>query len=168
MCYWFIDAHFIFTGYHGDINETYPVGKIDEDSERLIRTTRLALDEAIKICKPGALFRDIGKAMSVPPLSLPLLFSRSVRRSITTGNAYLMICSEPVARQGGCAVVRTYTGHGINDLFHCAPNVPHYAKNKAVGTMKAGMVGIGRRVIPPRDSFTDLIISARLSRLSQC
>jgi len=64
--------------------------------------------------------------------------------------------------------VRTYTGHGINDLFHCAPNVPHYAKNKAVGTMKAGMVGIGRRVIPPRDSFTDLIISARLSRLSQC
>jgi methionyl aminopeptidase len=23
-------------------------------------------------------------------------------------------------------------------LFHCAPNVPHYAKNKAVGIMKAG------------------------------
>ena len=23
-------------------------------------------------------------------------------------------------------------------LFHCAPNVPHYAKNKAVGVMKAG------------------------------
>jgi len=35
--------------------------------------------------------------------------------------------------------VRTYTGHGINDLFHTAPNIPHYAKNKAVGTMKAGM-----------------------------
>lgn len=37
-------------------------------------------------------------------------------------------------------MVRTYTGHGINDLFHTAPNIPHYAKNKAVGTMKAGMV----------------------------
>ena len=23
-------------------------------------------------------------------------------------------------------------------MFHCAPNVPHYAKNKAVGVMKAG------------------------------
>ena len=23
-------------------------------------------------------------------------------------------------------------------LFHCAPNVPHYAKNKAVGVMKPG------------------------------
>eukprot|EP01047_Picozoa_sp_COSAG01_P081187 COSAG01_NODE_16084_length_1272_cov_1.092072_2_plen_98_part_00 len=32
----------------------------------------------------------------------------------------------------------SYTGHGINDLFHTAPNVPHYAKNKAVGIMSAG------------------------------
>lgn len=47
--------------------------------------------------------------------------------------------SEPIARQNGCSVVRTYCGHGINDLFHTAPNVPHYAKNKAVGTMKPGM-----------------------------
>ena len=35
-------------------------------------------------------------------------------------------------------------GHGVADadpclrLFHCAPNVPHYAKNKAVGVMKPG------------------------------
>lgn len=48
--------------------------------------------------------------------------------------------SEPVARAAGCAVVRNYTGHGINDHFHTAPNIPHYAKNRAVGTMKAGMV----------------------------
>ena len=48
---------------------------------------------------------------------------------------------EPIARAAGCAVVRQYTGHGINDLFHCSPNVPHYAKNRAIGTMKAGMVG---------------------------
>ena len=27
---------------------------------------------------------------------------------------------------------------GIHKLFHCAPNVPHYAKNKAVGVMKPG------------------------------
>jgi methionyl aminopeptidase len=36
--------------------------------------------------------------------------------------------------------VKTFTGHGVNDLFHCAPNVPHYAKNKAIGAMKPGMV----------------------------
>lgn len=50
-------------GYHGDLNETYPVGRIDEESEKLIRTTRECLDNAIKLCKPGALFRDLGKAM---------------------------------------------------------------------------------------------------------
>ncbi|KAG1782463.1 methionine aminopeptidase [Suillus placidus] len=95
--------------FHADLNATYPVGEIDEDSKKLIRTTRQCLDEAIKTCKPGALFRDIGKVI------------------------------EPIARANGCAVVRTYTGHGINDLFHTAPNIPHYAKNKAVGTMKPGM-----------------------------
>lgn len=57
-----------------------------------------------------------------------------------TVNSSLRCRSEPIARANGCAVVRTYTGHGINDLFHTAPNVPHYAKNKAVGTMKPGMV----------------------------
>ena len=31
-----------------------------------------------------------------------------------------------------------YYPQGIHKLFHCAPNVPHYAKNKAVGVMKAG------------------------------
>ncbi|KJA13970.1 hypothetical protein HYPSUDRAFT_150934 [Hypholoma sublateritium FD-334 SS-4] len=104
-----IDVSVYFDGFHGDLNETYPVGEIDEESKKLIRTTRESLDEAIKLCKPGALFRDLGKAI------------------------------EPVARTNGCAVVRTYTGHGVNDLFHTAPNIPHYAKNKAVGTMKAGM-----------------------------
>jgi len=53
---------------------------------------------------------------------------------------FLKIHSEPVARANGCATVRTYTGHGVNNLFHATPNIPHYAKNKAVGTMKAGMV----------------------------
>jgi len=105
-----IDVTAFYEGYHGDLNETYAVGEIDEDSKKLIRTARQCLDEAIKMCKPGALFRDIGKAI------------------------------EPIARSNSCAVVRTYTGHGINDLFHCSPNVPHYAKNKAVGTMKPGMV----------------------------
>src|SRR5688572_5049010 len=53
-------------GFHADLNQTYPVGNIDEDSKRLIQTTKDSLDAAINVCKPGALFRDIGKAMYVP------------------------------------------------------------------------------------------------------
>ena len=36
------------------------------------------------------------------------------------------------------SVVKSYCGHGIGDLFHCEPNVPHYSPNKAVGVMKEG------------------------------
>ncbi|KII86769.1 hypothetical protein PLICRDRAFT_43435 [Plicaturopsis crispa FD-325 SS-3] len=105
-----IDVTLYYDGFHGDINATYPVGKIDEEDKKLIRTTRQCLDAAIKLCKPGTLIRDIGKTI------------------------------EPIARSNGCAVVRSYTAHGINDLFHPAPtNIPHYAKNKAVGTLKPGM-----------------------------
>jgi len=105
-----IDVSFYRDGLHADLNGTYPVGVVDEDTKKLMRTTRQALDAAIRICKPGALIRDIGKTI------------------------------EPIARANGCAVVKTFTGHGVNDLFHCPPNIPHYAKNKAVGTMKPGMV----------------------------
>lgn len=33
-------------------------------------------------------------------------------------------------------MVRSYCGHGIGQLFHTAPNVPHYKKNKAVRITK--------------------------------
>ena len=46
---------------------------------------------------------------------------------------------EKYVKTKGCTAVKTYCGHGINTLFHCPPNVPHYAKNKAVGTAKPGM-----------------------------
>lgn len=115
-------------GFHGDVNATYPVGNIDAESEKLLRVSRRCLDESIKVCKPGALFRDIGKVMWV---IIPRMHATIVN---------IGYVSEPVARSDGCSTVRTYTGHGINDLFHCSPNIPHYAKNKATGTMKTGMV----------------------------
>ena len=64
-------AYHFSQGLHADLNETYPVGMVDEDSKKLMRVTRQALDAAIRICKPGALIRDIGKVMSVSrPLPL--------------------------------------------------------------------------------------------------
>jgi methionyl aminopeptidase len=38
------------------------------------------------------------------------------------------------------SVVKTYCGHGVGRLFHCAPNVPHYKNNKGTGAMKKGHV----------------------------
>ena len=61
---------------------------------------------------------------------------------------------QKIANANNLSVVRRFCGHGINRLFHTAPNVPHYssesrwrtltflkfcvAENKAVGVMKAG------------------------------
>jgi methionyl aminopeptidase len=40
----------------------------------------------------------------------------------------------------GYQIVRTYQGHGVGEMFHQAPQVPHYRGNKAVGFMKPGHV----------------------------
>ncbi|KAF2452367.1 methionine aminopeptidase 1 [Lineolata rhizophorae] len=107
-----IDVSLYHGGYHGDLNETYYVGdaaKNDPDSVRVVEAARGSLDEAIKIVKPGMAFREPGNVI------------------------------EKYAKTKGCSVIKTYCGHGINTLFHPPPNVPHYAKNKAVGTAKPGM-----------------------------
>lgn len=105
-----VDVSVYYNGYHGDLNETYVVGKVDEESKQLIRVTHDCLMKAIAICKPGVRYRDVGEVISKH------------------------------AGAHGFQVVRSYCGHGIGDLFHCAPNVPHYAANKAVGVMKEGQV----------------------------
>ena len=107
-----LDVTLYHNGFHGDLNETYYVGDkahADPASVRVVETARECLDEAIKIVKPGMAFRDPGGVI------------------------------EKYAKSKGCSTIKAYCGHGINQLFHCSPNVPHYAKNKAVGIAKPGM-----------------------------
>ena len=105
-----VDVTAFFGGYHGDLNETFAVGQVSAKDKALIKCSHDCLQEAIALVRPGARFRDLGDCIA--------------RR----------------ARVDGFSVVRTYCGHGIGDLFHCAPSIPHYAGNKAVGMMKAGQV----------------------------
>ncbi len=107
-----LDVSLYHEGFHGDLNETYYVGAkalANRDSVRVVETARECLNEAIKLVKPGMAFKDPGAVI------------------------------EKHAKSRGCSVIKTYCGHGVNSLFHCAPNVPHYAKNKAVGIAKPGM-----------------------------
>ena len=97
-------------GYHGDLNESFMVGNVDDDGKRVVKTSFDCLAAALAIVKPGTLYRDLGTAI------------------------------QKVATANKCSVVRTYCGHGIGSLFHTIPNVPHYHKNKAKGTMKVGHV----------------------------
>ncbi|KAM7508769.1 hypothetical protein LguiA_019222 [Lonicera macranthoides] len=103
-----VDVTVYYKGVHGDLNETFFVGTVDEASRQLVQCTYECLEKAISIVKPGVRFREIGEVI----------------------NRH--------ASMSGFSVVKSYCGHGIGELFHCAPNIPHYARNKAVGVMKAG------------------------------
>jgi methionyl aminopeptidase len=104
-----LDVTVYYNGFHGDLNETHCVGKVTEQNKSLAKTTYDCLFKAIEIVRPGVKFRDLG-------------------RPITKH-----------AQANGFSVVRDYCGHGIGDLFHCAPTIPHYKGNKTLGVMKAGM-----------------------------
>ncbi|EMS64412.1 Methionine aminopeptidase 1A [Triticum urartu] len=104
-----IDVTVYYKGVHGDLNDTYFVGNVDEASKQLVRCTYECLEKAIAIVKPGVRFREVGEVISRH------------------------------ASMSGLSVVKSYCGHGIGELFHCAPNIPHYSRNKAVGIMKAGL-----------------------------
>ncbi|KAI9490924.1 peptidase M24, structural domain-containing protein [Zychaea mexicana] len=105
-----IDVTCYLGGFHGDLNESYLVGNVDEKGQKLVKVARECLQKAIDAVKPGMKYRDFGKII------------------------------ETHATANGLSVVRTFCGHGINQLFHCAPNVPHYANNKAIGVCKPGHV----------------------------
>ena len=105
-----IDITVFYNGYHGDLNETFLVGNVAPEYKKLVRATYQSLENAIAAVKPGVACRDFGT-----------------------------IIQKHVKAQG-YEVVKTYCGHGIGSLFHSAPNIPHYARNKAVGICHPGMV----------------------------
>jgi methionyl aminopeptidase len=131
-------------GYHADLNETYYIGdkaKADPECVRVVEAARECLDEAIKAVKPGVLIREFGNII------------------------------EKHAKKKNCSVIRTYCGHGVNTLFHCPPNVPHYAKNKTVGECKPGMtftiepmIALGKyRDVTWPDNWTSTTIDGKLT-----
>lgn len=105
-----VDVTAYYKGFHGDLNETFVVGTVDNASKKLIKTAHDSMMAAINTVKTGTMFRDFGETIS------------------------------NVCRRAGFSVVKSYCGHGIGSLFHCAPNIPHYARNKANGSCKPGMV----------------------------
>lgn len=95
--------------FHGDLNETFFVGDaVKDEHKKLVQVTYEALSKAIDIVKPGERYREIGNVISKH------------------------------VQAHGYSVVKSYCGHGIHRLFHTTPSVPHYARNTAVGVMKAG------------------------------
>jgi methionyl aminopeptidase len=104
-----LDVTVYVEGVHGDTSATFAVGHIDEDSERLMKVTAECLDLGISSVVPGRPISDIGKAI------------------------------EGHAHRCGLSVVRTFCGHGIGEVFHSRPQIPHYYEVTAATIMEPDM-----------------------------
>ena len=85
------------------------MGTVDAESERLITVTRESLEHGIAAVVPGRPISDIGRAI------------------------------QRHADAAGFGVVRAYCGHGIGEVFHSAPQIPHYYEPSAGTVIEPGM-----------------------------
>jgi methionyl aminopeptidase len=104
-----LDFGVSFRGFHGDSARTVGVGRISEDKQRLIDSTKRALDLAIEQAIPNNRVGDIGHAV------------------------------QTYVEKQGYSIVRDFVGHGIGRRMHEAPQVPNYGKAKTLERLKAGM-----------------------------
>jgi len=91
-----IDCGAIIQGYHGDAANTWPVGQISAEAEKLLRVTEESLWAGIAQMRDGNRISDIGHAV------------------------------QTVAEGAGYSVVREYVGHAIGTAMHEKPEVPNY------------------------------------------
>jgi methionyl aminopeptidase len=105
-----LDVTVYTEGVHGDTNATSCVGKVDPESRRLVKVTAECLERAIGADRPGAPLSDVGRAI------------------------------ETHAHAAGFFVVRAFVGHGVGEVFHGPPQVPHYYEPSVTTVMEPGMV----------------------------
>lgn len=97
-----LDLGVFYKGFHTDAALTVPVGKIDSNLKKLIKTTYQALKDSLKAVKAGNYIVDISEA---------------IQKRI---------------EKEGFSAVRSCTGHGIGRKLHEEPNIPNFVtyKNK--------------------------------------
>ena len=105
-----IDVTLIVEGYHGDTSKMYFVGEPSPLARRLVEVTDKCRQLGIEQVKPGAKIGDIGAAI------------------------------QDYAESQGFSVVRDFVGHGISNIFHTAPQIPHYGKRGTGKKLRPGMV----------------------------
>lgn len=105
-----IDVTLIVDGYHGDTSKTFFVGTPSPTAKHLVEVTEECLRRGIAEVKPEGRIGDIGAAI------------------------------QEYAEAQGFSVVRDFVGHGISNVFHTAPEIPHYGTRGKGKRLRAGMV----------------------------
>lgn len=97
-------------GYFGDSAITYPVGNIDEESQKLLDVTKKARDIAIETLVVGNRLGDMGNAV------------------------------QKYVERNGFSVVREFCGHGVGLKMHEEPMVPNFGLKGRGLRIENGMV----------------------------
>jgi methionyl aminopeptidase len=105
-----VDLGILYKGYYGDAAETYPVGRIDPEAQRLLDVTRQALQHAVVQARPGNRVSDIGHAV------------------------------QSHVEAAGFSVVREFVGHGIGSNLHEEPQIPNFGQPGRGVRLAPGMV----------------------------
>ena len=104
-----IDMGCILDGWHSDAARTFAVGKISDEAQRLIDTTRESFFEGIKVIKHGVKLGDVSHTI------------------------------QTFLEERGYGVVRDLVGHGIGRALHEDPEVPNFGKAGHGIRLAAGM-----------------------------
>lgn len=105
-----VDLGILYNGYYGDAAETYPVGAIAPEAEKLLTVTREALLLGVKEVRPGRRVSDIGFAV------------------------------QSHVESHGFSVVREFVGHGIGASLHEEPQIPNFGQPGRGMRLAPGMV----------------------------
>jgi methionyl aminopeptidase len=104
-----VDSGTVFEGFVADAAFTAGVGDISEDTQRLLETTKGALDAAIQQMRPGKRTGDLSSAIQI------------------------------YAESRGLHVTHEYTSHGVGRQMHEAPMVPNFGDAGTGIPLRAGM-----------------------------
>jgi len=91
-----IDIGAYKNGFHGDAARTIIVGKVNDETRRLVEVTKRAFYEGIKYAKPGYRIGDVCHAIG------------------------------SFVEKNGFSVVKEFQGHGVGRNLHEDPEIPNY------------------------------------------
>lgn len=105
-----IDVGIKLDGYFADAAFTMPLGRVNNNLNKLIDITRKALFAGIKNAKVDNYLSDISCSI------------------------------QNLVESNGFSVVRDFVGHGIGKMMHEDPEIPNFGRPKTGPKLKAGMV----------------------------